>query len=733
MGCQAPPSKILQKQYMAKSYSRSGLRRDNNFSDLSNSVGGLNNLLNSLVDFQGSTFITQDLDAIRGLYASGVTSTTYRAFGGSRYQFTNSNGGLSEYLPRVTYQNRLDKLRIFSGEPILNGGNGLTAKYYNSDQVFENTSNVFSGSPFKIDNFWESGNFQYTGKITPEAVSVNGGVEWEGFFVPTSTGTYNFSVSSSACFTVDFETQGYVSGVGTYTERSRIGITTTFSASGNAGTNIITLTSVSNTQYIAIGQSVSNANITTGSKVKDFNRSTGVITLEPPTGISNAVSSLFTNQNVTFFKTIGQDTSITYSTYPLIEARKYRIKFRYFIPQNIDAVAVTRAITFGLSGPDISTGTLLRYTYLYSLDYDFSDASKGILSDFLTNSILTGGGTIGSGSLSSGYVRVNSSKKIDVTYQPKTSVPSITKSSVSSTITSGSDIISISDTSGIQIGNYVFGSGIPDNTVVKEIVINSFIIVSSNATSSATTVLTFIDHRGFVKRVVGSSSGTTFTLSSGDTSLLKSGMILIASGASAYTGIITTGSSSSLTISPSQTIGAGSTAYFYQSRGLINNGLAEYCLPSQTKCLFVSSNTNSGSTVIPVVDTSGITNGWTVLGFQFAANTTVSSFTANSITISIATIRNLVAGANFTVTSESGDRSLCCPPTDTSPPFNPTLEGLETVAAAPSLRVDSGDVKFDALTATVSAANIANISSTDSSTKRIPIQTPSGTFNILCS
>jgi len=733
MGCQAPPSKILQKQYMAKSYSRSGLRRDNNFSDLSNSVGGLNNLLNSLVDFQGSTFITQDLDAIRGLYASGVTSTTYRAFGGSRYQFTNSNGGLSEYLPRVTYQNRLDKLRIFSGEPILNGGNGLTAKYYNSDQVFENTSNVFSGSPFKIDNFWESGNFQYTGKITPEAVSVNGGVEWEGFFVPTSTGTYNFNVSSSACFTVDFETQGYVSGVGTYTERSRIGITTTFSASGNAGTNIITLTSVSNTQYIAIGQSVSNANITTGSKVKDFNRSTGVITLEPPTGISNAVSSLFTNQNVTFFKTIGQDTSITYSTYPLIEARKYRIKFRYFIPQNIDAVAVTRAITFGLSGPDISTGTLLRYTYLYSLDYDFSDASKGILSDFLTNSILTGGGTIGSGSLSSGYVRVNSSKKIDVTYQPKTSVPSITKSSVSSTITSGSDIISISDTSGIQIGNYVFGSGIPDNTVVKEIVINSFIIVSSNATSSATTVLTFIDHRGFVKRVVGSSSGTTFTLSSGDTSLLKSGMILIASGASAYTGIITTGSSSSLTISPSQTIGAGSTAYFYQSRGLINNGLAEYCLPSQTKCLFVSSNTNSGSTVIPVVDTSGITNGWTVLGFQFAANTTVSSFTANSITISIATTRNLVAGANFTVTSESGDRSLCCPPTDTSPPFNPTLEGLETVAAAPSLRVDSGDVKFDALTATVSAANIANISSTDSSTKRIPIQTPSGTFNILCS
>lgn len=717
---------------MAKSYRRVGLRRDNNFSDLSNSIGGLNNLLDALVDFQGSTFISQDLDAIRGLYASGLTSSTYRPFIGSRYQYTDSTGSFIDYLPRVTYQNRLDKLRIFSGEPILNGGNGLTARYYASSQVNETTTNVFSGSPFKIDNFWENGNFNYTGKITPEAVNVNGGVEWEGYFVPTATGSYSFNIVSSACFTVEFQTQGYVSGVGTYTEVSRIGIASTFSASGVSGTNIITLTTASNTQFVGIGQSVSsNASIAAGSKVKDYNRSTGTITLEPPAGISTAVSSTFTNQNTTFFKTIGQDTTVSYSTYPLIESQKYRIKFRYFIPQAIDASSANRFIDFNLSGPDF-TNSDWRYTYLYSLDYDFSDASKGVLSDFLNNSILTGGGTLGSGSVSSGYVRVSSSKKIDITYQPKTSVTAITKASPSSSITSGSNIIYISDTSGIEIGNYVFGTGIPDNTTVQEIVINSFIIVSANATSSSTSTLRFIDHRGFVKRAVGSSSGTTFTLSSGDTSSLKSGMILIGSGANAYTGITTTGSSSTFTISPSQTIGAGTTVYFYQSRGLINNGLAEYCLPNETRCLFVSSNTNSGSTVIPVTDTTGISNGWTVLGFQFAANTTVSSFTANSVTISTATIRNLVAGANFTVTSQSGDRGLCCPPTDTSPPFNPTLEGLETIGAAPSLRVESGDVKFDSLTAVISGGNIAAYSSSNTSKSRISIQTPSGTYKLLC-
>jgi hypothetical protein len=92
----------------------------------------------------------------------------------------------------------------------------------------------------------------------------------------------------------------------------------------------------------------------------------------------------------------------------------------------------------------------------------------------------------------------------------------------------------------------------------------------------------------------------------------------------------------------------------------------------------------------------------------------------------------LVAGANFTVTGDSGDRQLCCPPTDTSPPFTATLDGLDTVSAAPSLRIESGNVVFDSLKAVVSTSNITDYSSSDRSSSRISIQTPIGTYKILC-
>ena len=45
--------------------------------------------------------------------------------------------------------------------------------------------------------------------------------------------------------------------------------------------------------------------------------------------------------------------------------------------------------------------------------------------------------------------------------------------------------------------------------------------------------------------------------------------------------------------------------------------------------------------------------------------------------------------------------SLCCPPTDTSPPFEPTNEGLKTPTANPDLIINQGNLIFDNLIATV--------------------------------
>ena len=99
-------------------------------------------------------------------------------------------------------------------------------------------------------------------------------------------------------------------------------------------------------------------------------------------------------------------------------------------------------------------------------------------------------------------------------------------------------------------------------------------------------------------------------------------MIVIASGGTSYPGITTTGSASAVTVSPSQTV-SSTNVYFYQSRGLANNSLDLFCLPSATRCLILISDTAAGSTTIPVSSTTGISNGWNVYGFQFAAGTTV--------------------------------------------------------------------------------------------------------------
>ena len=48
-----------------KIYKRVGIRRDRNFSDLSNPTAGLESLLDSLVDVSGTEFLSTDLGAIK--------------------------------------------------------------------------------------------------------------------------------------------------------------------------------------------------------------------------------------------------------------------------------------------------------------------------------------------------------------------------------------------------------------------------------------------------------------------------------------------------------------------------------------------------------------------------------------------------------------------------------------------------------------------------------------------
>ncbi len=739
-----------------KIYKRIGIRRDRNLADLSDTKQGLNSLLDTLIDETGNTFISEDLDVTRNLFAEGMTSGQYQKFIGSRTQKTQTNGTLTDLLPPVTYQNKLDKFKFFAGEPRLNGGNGLTAKYYNQESINIGTANIFSGTPFDTDNFWEAGNFNYTGKITPLANNSNGGIEWDGFFIPTRTGPHAFSYNTTASYTFEFED---VAESGTLTERMRIGTTpvvssdysgqvafgATFTASATGSGNEVTLATAGNSVRVGVGMSVSGTNIVKDSRVYGVSTS-GVITLRhpdvtEPDGGTPAITGAISSQPLTFYRNTGVDVRKTYTTPTLIAFQKYRIRYRYFIPRYqgpggtfiaIDSSSLDRNASIDYNGPGQQMGNL-PFQYLYGIDYDFSDDAKGTFPKFVDNSILFGGGAIGSLSNSNNYVKVKSSKKIDVKYIPPTSLSAITRATQTCGLTNGSSVASLSNTNGIEIGNYVFGTNIPTDTRVIDVIINRFVILDKNATGGGNQSLTFIDHRGFVKKVTGSTSSNTLTISNGNTTNLKTDMIVIGTDVAQYTGITTTGSSTQVDIFPSQGLGNRSF-YFYQGKGLLNDSLLQFCQPSIARCLLVDGAVNSGNTVITVTSIPSGTNNWTVRGFQFADDTTITINTpgTNQITLSKPTINDLVDGEKISIAPASnGDRTLCCPPVDTSPPFTPTEDGLETTTNFPNLKIDSGDVKFDALTVT-SSITIDNYTAGDTSSKYLNLNTPAGNYKILC-
>jgi hypothetical protein len=803
-----------------KVYKRIGIRRDRNFSDLSNPTAGLENLLDTLVDVSGTQFLSTDLAAIKNIFARGLTNSAYLNIAGSAVKFTTQNGVTASFNPRITYQNRLDKIQIFSGIPRLNGGDGLTAKYYQNDQITFDThadfnynvdpnttaANVFkdetSEGEIEDDNFWEAGNFDYRENVHPQSAKVNTGVKWEGYFIPTITGTVDFHTQSTGYFTVDFNKEGYaednnknqtsesISAVGlgnTYTEHVRIGLSTSISGISSTGENQITVSGAANLEKmntIGIGMTVVHSNIVAGTVISSdngFSKISGIINLEPPAGTASAITAPISNQSMTFTRDLGTTVSHSFTTPVLIAFEKYRIRYRYFNHKNFDSRNIERSINMDYNQANQQTATHVRYNTLFPLDYDFSDSAKGGFNIYFDNSVRFGGTNVfsspiglGSRSDSSKYVKLKSTNKLDITYKVKQVLGSdtaskttgITRRQTTCGIISGSSVLTLPLTTDIEIGNYVFGTGIPTNARVIRITINQFVIIDKVATATASNTLTFINHRGFVKRVIVNAnvSGSNTIIANSSTPLLASSpseetthtdvqkdMVVIGSGINAIqiTGVTgPTGSDGgSITLASNVSASQNDAIYIYQSRGLKDNSLITFCdklaaTPS-VQCLIATSAVSSGN-VIPVQTFGAITEGnatnWNIQGFNFASGTTITSINtgAGTVTLSQNIDKPIVSGTQFTATTNSDDRQLCCPPTDTSPPFLATEEGLNTTVDGsgnperPNLRFENGNLVFDQLTIQNNGSNIQDADYTSGSVNRkIDIKTPSGTFKIL--
>ncbi|MEC8551505.1 MAG: hypothetical protein VXY93_13500, partial [Pseudomonadota bacterium] len=286
------------------------------------------------------------------------------------------------------------------------------------------------------------------------------------------------------------------------------------------------------------------------------------------------------------------------------------------------------------------------------------------------------------------------------------------------------------------IGNYVFGNNIPEGTRVIDIQTNSYIILSEAATGTGSEDLKFIDHRGFVKKVSGSHSdnGSEGQISSITPTLkaatqnsatidtdVQVGMVAIGEKLNSYSQITSVGTDN-MVINKNVSSTGVADVYIYQSRGLKDNSIQYFCDRFRTtgggkriKCLVsnVSSTQPAGITTVKVNDLNGVAAGWELQGAYFTTSTDttesagiiVNSVLANNVLeLDGVTTRPLPTGARFTAVSnetgvsyQDGDFQLCCPPTDTSPPFDAAEEGLNTTSTYPDFKLVGGNLIFDSL------------------------------------
>jgi hypothetical protein len=693
---------------MAKTFTKFGLKRDSNLSDVPNKERALNNLLR---DLRGSkpSFTLEDLDCLQELFPKGVTNEDFRKLAGIAVKFLNADpdssvplGTSLSFEPLVTLENRFDRAYFTVADPFFFGGDGLTAKYYDNDQIVRASAGVptsnftgFSGDPVVINNNWEDGRFAYTNKITSEFLSLYGAVQWTGFFKPTVSGVHIFRISTTGFYKFEFD-----------------------DGSGNFDFTFDQPTQTFN--------------------YNNTNFNTGLITLNDETKVDSSFNIIRVDSqgaSSTLDSTIGEtrERNITIP-YPLEEFKAYKIRLTFFIDEisipnpEVNLFSTEKRFFIRITDPDDRSSRRLNFKNLYDEIY-FTNYVLGDFKDYVDKSIYFGGTkignrlTIGSTSAqqnSSNYANVSSLSKVITYYDPPKNTSNILNTKTLTTYTNQNGIVTFNNTDankteGIEVGNYVIGTGIPENTRVQEIIINTAVILDKTPTQSQSNVnLTFVNHRGFVGTGIGNTTSGTNSISSitGLTNVndVSQGLVVISP---AYTGndyvrlISYNGSTMTLTRNMNTTT-TGGRFYVYYDVGLVNDSLKTFCQGVLAKRVVqpvgqLPQNDftyNPGTTVLTLSNVDGLTTGMYIHLYPATPNTivnvngvdeirstatitsidtvnrtiTVSSGLVSSITYTPATITNMT----FTPSNVDVNKEVCFIPSDTSPPFSATSEGLGT-------------------------------------------------------
>jgi hypothetical protein len=719
---------------MARSFSKKGLRRDLNFADIINTETSLNNLLDDLVDIQGESFTSIDIDPIRELRSTTMKNSDFLNIAGLAPRFVDETNVLRIYKPLIKVKNRFDVASFTTGDPQLFGGDGLTAKYFTNDQIDSDavlTDNIFVGLPEATEIFWENGNFLFQ---TFEPISnLFGGVSFTGFFRPTSTGVWAIPIDTTGFFTFEFD-----DGSGGYTlfnRKSQLEYSFTVE-SASAGATSLTLQNISGVVNILIGDRVVSATIPQFNDpnnpvfVQQVNPLNGVITLSEP-----LASPITGGSSLTFEYQFGINGGSTTASLGILEEyQEYRIRLRFWFPnETFVTPQMTRTFNVDLVIPSGFRDNF-NYRYLYSENYNINpipgDPGYGDFKLFFDNRLPFSGGTVGGATGFSDYQSVETLGKLVVAYEPPGTYNQIKRRVAQLSFSGGTKPAFASITDGIEVGNYVFGAGIAPLTRVTSVAINRSIVLSQDALSNQSNVsITFIEHRGLgaidTSASWSSGSSTISSLSPATISNIRVGDLVLANGSPNYNRVVSIGTS---TVTTSKTFtlnpgtGVDSIAFFYRSNGLFNDSLIVYCANVFSALTTVQSN--AGSNTLTVEDDTNLVLGQVVqFGSRIPAGTVITSIVPSGpdfvITLSADITDDIPSGQliTFAPAGTTDSKEICFPPKDTSPPFTATPFGLQTTTTRPSIVLAPpgslvSELKFVGLSAEGSTVATATASDT---------------------
>jgi hypothetical protein len=214
---------------MAKLFAKFGAKRSENLGDLRSTTTALNTLLDRIKGGKRK-FDVDDLKLIEGIFATDITTGTFTSASSATVRFTGSNGTSQVYEPLITLQNRFDRAYFTTSEPFFAGGDGLTARYFDDQQIlrasgtnatsnwlgFDQVYDTATGRPTidplleaeratDKDQFWEEGDFYYQNKIVNKLLSSYGGVEWTGFYKVESQGSHTIRIYTTGFVRVEFD------------------------------------------------------------------------------------------------------------------------------------------------------------------------------------------------------------------------------------------------------------------------------------------------------------------------------------------------------------------------------------------------------------------------------------------------------------------------------------------------------------------------------------------------